>query len=89
MKSKHIDWILDIKCNHCVWPWPSPWPGIFKVKFWNSRIPGVGVPINIEQKGVIHDHNRDLLVTKMRCKDLPDSDRVTSDVGVPLTRLGL
>ena len=25
------------------------------------------------QKGVIHDH--DLLVTKMRCKDLPDSDQ--------------
>ena len=29
----------------------------------------------------------DLLVTKVRCKDLPDSDRVTSDVGVPSTYL--
>ena len=31
--------------------------------------------IDIEQKGVIYDHERDLLVTKMRCKDLPDSDQ--------------
>ena len=31
--------------------------------------------INIEQKGVIHDHGGGLLVTKMRCKYLPDSDR--------------
>ena len=25
--------------------------------------------------GVIHDHDRDLFVTKMRCKELPDSDQ--------------
>ena len=31
MKSKHIDWILGIKCNHWVWPWPWPWPWIFKI----------------------------------------------------------
>ena len=24
--------------------------------------------------GIIHDHNRDLLVTKIMCKDLPDND---------------
>ena len=70
-KSKHIDWILSIKSNHWVWPWP--W--IFKVKFWNRHISGIEGSIHIEQKGVIHDHDRDLLVTKMRCKDLPDSDR--------------
>ena len=39
----------------------------------------MGGPIDIEQKGwvsVIHDHDHDHLVTKVRCKDLPDSDRV-------------
>ena len=34
-----------------------------------SRISGIG-PVGIEQKG----HDRDLLVTRMKCKDLPDSD---------------
>ena len=35
-------------------------------------------PIDIEQIGlekVIHDHDRDHLVTKVRCKDLPHIDR--------------
>ena len=38
----------------------------------------MGGLVDIEQKGwesVIHDHDRDLLVTKMRCKDLPDGGR--------------
>ena len=38
----------------------------------------MGGLIDIEQKGwvsVIHDHDHDRLVTKVRCKDLPDSDR--------------
>ena len=48
---------------------------VFKVKLWNSRIAGIGGPIDIEQKGGIHYHGRDLLVTKRRCKDLPDSGR--------------
>ena len=62
----------------------------FKVEFWNSRIAGMGGPTDIEQKGcesVIHDHDCDLLVIKIRYKDLPDSDRVTSDVGVSSIRL--
>ena len=61
MKSQHMDWILGTKCNHWIWPWPWPWPWIFKVKFWNSGISGIGGPIDIEQKGVIHDHDRDLI----------------------------
>ena len=32
-KSKHIDWILGLKCDHRVWPWPWPWPWRFKVKY--------------------------------------------------------
>ena len=36
----------------------------------------MGGPIDIEQMGsFIHDHDRDHLVTKVRCKNLPDSDR--------------
>ena len=30
-------------------PWPLPW--IFKVKFWKSRISGMGWPIDMERKG--------------------------------------
>ena len=69
-KSKHIDWILGLKCDHWVWPWLWPWPWIFRVKFWKSHISGIGGPIDIEQKGFFRDHDRDLLVTKRRCKDL-------------------
>ena len=75
MKSKRFDWILSNKCSHRVWPWLWPWPWIFKVKFWNSPIWGIGGPIDNEQSGVIHDHDRDLFVTKMRCKELPDCDQ--------------
>ena len=45
----------------------------FMVKFWNSPISGIGGPIDNEQSGVIHKHDRDLFVSKMRCKELPDS----------------
>ena len=31
MKSKHIAWTLDLKCDHQIWPWPWHWPWIFKV----------------------------------------------------------
>ena len=73
MKSKHIDWMWPL-----VWPWPWHWPWNFKVKFWNSCISGIRGTIDIEQEGcesVIHDHDYDLLVTKVRGRDLPDSGR--------------
>ena len=50
----------------------------------------MGGRIDIAQRGwqeVIHDHDHDHMVTKVRCLDLPDSDRVTSVVGVPSTHL--
>ena len=56
MKSKHIDWILGIKCDHRVLPWPWPWPWSFKVKYGICYISTKSGP-------------------KVRCKDLPDSDR--------------
>ena len=54
----------------------------------------MGGPIDIEQSGleqVIHDHDREYLVTEVRCKDLQYQivTGVTSDVGVPLTHLVL
>ena len=36
----------------------------FQGHILSNRISGIGGPIDIEQKGAIHDHNRDLLVTK-------------------------
>ena len=75
MKSKCFDWILSNKCSHRVWPWLWPLPWIFKVKFWNSPISGIVGPIDNELSGVIHDHDRDLCVIKMRCKELPNSDQ--------------
>ena len=48
------------------------------VKFLNSHISGMGGPIDIKQKGwemVIHDHDRDILVTTVRCKGLLGSDQ--------------
>ena len=49
-----------------------------QVRFWNSCIAGMDGPIDIEPKGgkpIIHDHDHDRLVTKVRCNDLPDSDQ--------------
>ena len=90
MRIKHIDWILGTKCNYWIWPWPWFWPWIFKVIFCILYfVSGIGGPIVIEQNGVIYDHDCDVLVTEMRWRDLPDSHRVTSDVGVPSTRLAV
>ena len=97
MKSKHIDWSQDLKCDHQVWPWPWPW--IFKVKYEICYISTKSGPIATRRKanksiwtlGLKFDNGFDLghdldiwifkvicdldhLVTKVRCKDLPDSD---------------
>ena len=50
----------------------------FQGQIWNSPILGMGQLIDIEQSGcesVIHDHDLEILMTKVRCKDLPDSDQ--------------
>ena len=86
MKSKRFDWILSSKCSHRVWHWLWYFPWIFKVKFWNNRISGIGGPIDIEQPRVFHDRDRDVLVTKMSVRSYSIMTRVTSDVGVPSTR---
>ena len=50
-----VDRMLNRLCDLELWPWP--W--IFKVKFWKSRNPGIGGPIDMEQNGV--DMKADLL----------------------------
>ena len=34
-----------------LWPHPWHWPWIFKVKFWDSCVSGMGGPIDMEKKG--------------------------------------
>ena len=47
-------------------------------EFWNSRMSGMGMPIDIEPKGSViwsfMSSDWDLLVSKVRCKDLLESD---------------
>ena len=43
--------MLDPCCDFQCSPLPWPWPWIFKVKFWKSRISGMGWPIDMERKG--------------------------------------
>ena len=63
-KTNQLDTGLTVwSSGLALWPHPWPWPCSFKVKVWNSLIwgVGVGVLIDMEQKGcesIIHDHNR-------------------------------
>ena len=54
MKGMWVDRMLhplcDFQCSPHPWPWPC-WPWIFKVKFWKSRIAGMGWPNDMELKG--------------------------------------
>ena len=50
----------------------------------------MGRPIDMERKGCessIHDHDIALCVTTAGRVDVPESDRVTSEIGVPSTYL--
>ena len=69
IKRKWIDWLLSQQLDVDLLPYAWPWPWIFKVKVWNSLISETGGLIDMEQKGcesVIHVHDHDLSVTKMR-----------------------
>ena len=50
-KGMWVDRMLYPLCDFQLWPQPLPWPWIFKVKFWKSRISGMGWPIDIGWKG--------------------------------------
>ena len=49
-KGMWVDRILDPHCDFELWPHPWP-PWNFNIKFWNSCIPGIGGPVDMEQKG--------------------------------------
>ena len=81
--------INQLVAKTIMWLWPLTIHMAFTInlqaKFWNSLISRMGGLIGMKQKGcesIIHDNDVDLLVTKVRCWDLLDSDWVTSDVGV-------
>ena len=50
-KGMWINRMLHPLCDFQRSPHPWPWPWIFKVKFWKSRISGMGWPIDMEGKG--------------------------------------
>ena len=50
-KGMWVDRMLHPLCDFQLWPQPWPWPWIFKVKFWKSRISGIGWPIDMGWKG--------------------------------------
>ena len=50
-KGVWVDRMLYPLCDFQLWPQPWPWPWIFKVKFWKSRISGMGWPIDMRWKG--------------------------------------
>ena len=51
MKGMWVDRMLDPCCDFQSSPRPWPWPYIFKVKFWKSRISGMEWLIDMERKG--------------------------------------
>ena len=44
-------WILKVKRDLDLWPHTWPWPWIFMVKFWNSRIPEWEVRLTLHKGG--------------------------------------
>ena len=73
-------WIFKVKRDLDLWPhtWPLPW--IFMVKFWNSCISEWEGWLTLHKEGgsrsfMTMTMTMTLLVTKVRCMDLPDSDR--------------
>ena len=50
-KGIWVDRMMDPCCKFQCSPLPRPWPWIFTVKFWKSRISGMGWPIDMKRKG--------------------------------------
>ena len=70
----HDLWIFKVKCDLDLWPHTWPWPWIFVVKFWNSCISESEGRLTLNQGGGSRSFMT-MSVTKVRCKDLPDSYR--------------
>ena len=69
--------ILKVNRDLDLLPHTWPWPWIFMVKFWSSCISEWEGRLTLRKGGGRSslNHGRDHLVTKVRCMDLPDSDR--------------
>ena len=50
-KGMWVDRMLGPCCDFQRSRQPRPWPWMFRVKFWKSRISGMGWPIDMERKG--------------------------------------
>ena len=83
-KSRHFDWTLCLKCDHCIWLWPWPWLWIFKVKFGICFISAKDGLIATKWKASIQNELNASIANKIwpwpwpwkvRCKDLSDSNR--------------
>ena len=94
-KSKHIYWTLSLKCDHRIWPWPWPWLN-FQGQIWNLLYLSQRWFVYHKMKSKYIEWTEDLNDNqvwpwpwpwKVTCKDLPDSDRVASDVSMLSTRL--
>ena len=90
-KNKHIDWTPGLKHDQWVWPWLWPWSLNFQGHMWpgpstthmaltmdfhgqilKKLYLRMGGAIDIEQRGGSRSF---MTMTKVTCKDLPDSDR--------------
>ena len=83
----------SFKCDHRIWTWPWPWLN-FQDQIWNVLYPSQRwldchkmKRAHIEWSEGFSDHQvwPWPWPWNVGCKDLPDSDRETSDVGVPPT----
>ena len=80
--------ILGRLYDLALWPHPWPWLWGFKVRVWNSFVSGMGWPIDMEGKGVIHSWPWYWLVWPWWGGQMYQiMTGVTSDVGVPSTYL--
>ena len=80
-KSKHIDWTLSLKCDHQILPrpWPWLWGQIWNLLYlsqrWFDCHKMKSTHIAWTEGLIDHQIQPWPWPWKLRCKDLPDSDR--------------
>ena len=82
-KSKHIDWTLILKYYHYTWPLAMPLTMNFQAQIWNLLSQPKIVLLLQNKKYAYRINCRPqwsssltlAMTLKVRCKDLPDSDR--------------
>ena len=79
-KGKHIYWTLCLKCDHRVWPWPWTLTMNFQGQIWNLLYLSRRWFDCHKMKSKHIEwteglNNNKIWPWKVRCKDLPDSNR--------------